>query len=357
MDVVPYAAEFDLNVDSSLWVEYRDVLCTDDVRAGTRHRAGQCESGGHPDRAGRGMRRMAATGREVARRQARRTVAITDQHGFGHDAGGHIAQAHQMTSGDAQHFQALQQRLVRVQFDRRFASAHPEVTGAHDHQGHGRVDAGEFGAVDDIDAASGRKHRPGHCAPGIQEVQPDGRSRAGHAVDAGIAEVGDTSAGRLHRHIDARPGVDVEHPRGRRALGGGDQALFDRERHDAGEHVAAVRPCVHRTLADADLREQVVDVAAGFGRARHDGHLAVQRAAAAHAVELQQVRRTDGADQRLVTAHLVLRQPLAQEERAARGAGAHQDTGNGSVHGINDRRRRPRCELHVWDRLIQNGHQ
>ena len=118
----------------------------------------------------------------------------------------------------------------------------------------------------------------------------------------------------------------------------GDQALLDRERRHAREHVAAVGPRVDRALADADLREQVVEVAAGLGRARDDGDLAVERAAAAHAVELQRVGRADGADQRLVAGLVVLGQPFAQEERAARGAGAHQDTGNGSAHGLNDRR-------------------
>jgi hypothetical protein len=96
-----------------------------------------------------------------------------------------------------------------------------------------------------------------------------------------------------------------------------------------------------------DLREQVVDIAAGLAGSRHDRDLARQGVPTAHAVELQQVGRADGADQRLVAGRLVERQPVAQEERATRGAGAHQDTGDDSAHGLNDRRRPARCELHV----------
>ena len=96
-----------------------------------------------------------------------------------------------------------------------------------------------------------------------------------------------------------------------------------------GEHVPAVGPGVDRALTHADLREQVVDVAVRPARRRHDRHLAGQRAAAADAVDLQQVRRADGADQRLVARDVVVGQPLAQEERAPGGAAPHEHAGHG----------------------------
>ena len=116
---------------------------------------------------------------------------------------------------------------------------------------------------------------------------------------------------------------------------------------DAGQHVAAVGPRVDRLLADADLREQVVDVAARLRRLRDDRDLAGQRAAAADAVDLQQVGRADGADQHLVARGVVGGQPFAQEERAARGAGTHQDAGDGSVHGAMIGAGHCKSELHL----------
>jgi hypothetical protein len=82
-------------------------------------------------------------------------------------------------------------------------------------------------------------------------------------------------------------------------------------------------------------------------RLRDDRDLAGERAAAADAVDLQQVRRADRADQRLVPLGVVGGQPVAQEEGAARGAGTHQNAGDHSVHGLNDRRRHCKSKLHL----------
>ena len=223
----------------------------------------------------------------------------------------------------------------------------PRSRRTHDHQRHRGVDAGHLESVDDVDALAGGKHRAGDRAPGVEEVQADRRRGAGHAVDAGLAVVGDAPARRQHGHVDARARVDVEHAHRRLAVLRAHQPLLDRERRDAREHVAAVGPRVDRLLPDADLREQVVDVAARLRRLRDDRDLAGQRAAAADAVDLQQVGRADRADQRLVARRLVLRQPFAQEERSARGAGTHQDAGDDSVHGCNLRRRHCKSELHL----------
>jgi hypothetical protein len=97
----------------------------------------------------------------------------------------------------------------------------------------------------------------------------------------------------------------------------------------ARQHVAAVRPGVDGLLPHAHLGEQVVHVAVGLAAARHDGHLAGQRAAAAHAVHLQQVGRRWRRSAPGHASASSAGSQLAQEERAARGAGAHQHAGKG----------------------------
>ena len=276
---------------------------------------------------------VAAARREVAGRDAVRVVAGAHDHRLGHDARRHVAQAHGQPGGTTDRFDASQQGGIRVELGRGFATVQAEVRGAQQDERHGGIDAGHRQAVDGVDAAAGREQRSGDRAPGIEEVQADGRRGAGDAVDAGVAGVDHAPAGGQHGHVDARAGVDVEHADRRLAVLGIDQALFDRERRDAREHVSAIRPRVHRALADADLGEQVVDVAARFLGPGHDGHLGGQRVAAADAVELQQVAGADGADQGLVTLAFVGRQPVAQEERASGGARTHQDARDGSCHG------------------------
>ncbi len=270
---------------------------------------------------------MAALGCEVARADAEGVVAGADDHRLGHHAARHIAEAHALARGQAQRFQAAHQRGIAVELGGRFAPAQTEVGRAHDHQRHRRVDAGDVEAVDRVDAPAGREQRARHRAPGVEEIQADRRGRAGDAIDAGRAVVDHAATGREHGDVDARTGVDVEHAHRRLAIVRRHQPLLDRERRHAREHVAAIGPRVDRLLPDADLGEKVVDVAARLGRARDDGHLAGQRAAAADAVDMQQVRSADGADQRLIAHGLVGGQPVAQEEGPARGAGAHQGAG------------------------------
>ncbi len=134
---------------------------TDDARApalsrrAAGHRARQRERGGHADGAGDRMRGMAAARREVARGDAVGVVAGADDHRLGHRR----CSTHRPGPSPGRRrrrsaSRRSQQRSVRRRARR--ASRVPlsaEVAGAHDHQRHGRVDAGDL-----------RRRRSSRCA-------------------------------------------------------------------------------------------------------------------------------------------------------------------------------------------------
>ena len=82
------------------------------------------------------------------------------------------------------------------------------------------------------------------------------------------------------------------------------------------------------------MGEQVVEVAVRPAGSRDDRDLAVQRAAASQAVELQEIGGVNRTDQCLVACLVAFGQPVSQEEGTARGAGAHQHAGDGQCHGV-----------------------
>ena len=231
------------------------------------HRAGQREGGGDADGAGDGMRGMAAARREVARRDAVGVVAVADDHRLGDDAVRHVAEAHQLG-------RRRSASASRRSSSARSASSSAGVSRPLRPRSRARTIISGIAASMQVTSRPSMtsmrrpvgKHRAGHRAPGVEEVQPDRRRGAGDAVDAGLAVVGDAPARRQHGHVDARARVDVEHAHRRLAVLRRHQALLDRERRDARQHVAAVGPRVDRLLADADLGEQVVDVAARLRR-------------------------------------------------------------------------------------------
>ena len=77
--------------------------------------------------------------------------------GLGIDAVGHVAEAHRVAGVAAQGLEALQQRAVGVELVGRLAAGQAEIAGAHDHQRHRGIDAGDLDAVDRVDAAAGRE--------------------------------------------------------------------------------------------------------------------------------------------------------------------------------------------------------
>ena len=299
------------------------------------HRARQDRGRRHTDGACYRMRSVAFVRREVARHHAARHSARRHDHRLGQHAVGHIAHAHALTGLKAQGFQAGEHSGIGVQLGRRLVAAQAQVGGAHQHHHLSCVDAGDLQALDGVDALAGGKDLPGDGTPGVQKVHQHGGCRALHAVDAHIAVVVHLAARRAHLHVDAGAGVDVVDPHG-----GGlafavcrDQPLLDSKGPHTGQHVAAVGPGVHTGFLHADLGKQVVHIAIGLRRAGNDGDLAGQRVAAAQAVDLQLMGRSQGCNQRAVAGFGVARQPVGQEERPPGSAATHQNARNVGAHG------------------------
>ena len=115
-DLVTVTTELDLHVDTALRVQHGDVARPGgQVGAVAGHGAGQGEGGGHPDGAGRGVRGVTPTRGEVARGDAVLVVAGTDDHRFGNDLVGDLAQPHQPTGGAPQGLQPFEQGGVGVE--------------------------------------------------------------------------------------------------------------------------------------------------------------------------------------------------------------------------------------------------
>ena len=103
----------------------------------------------------------------------------------------------------------------------------------------------------------------------------------------------------------------------------GDHPGLDRERPDAGQHVAAVGRRVDRWLQHAGLGEQIVDVRVRSCRAADDGDLGGQRVAAADAVDLQLVPGAHDARKHSIARHRITRQIFTTEIRSARSTATH----------------------------------
>ena len=299
------------------------------------HRARQDRGRRHTDGACYRMRSVAFVRREVARYHAARHSARRHDHRLGQHAVGHIAHAHALACFEAQGLDAGEQGGVGVQFGRCLVAAQAQVGGAHQHHHLRCVDAGDLETLDGVDALTCGKDLPGDRAPGVQKVHQHRCGRALHAVDAHIAVVVHLAARCAHLYIDAGAGVHVVDPhRGGLAFAVcRDQPLLDGEGPHTGQHVAAVGAGVHAGLLHADLGKQVVHIAVGLRGARDDGDLAGQRVAAAQAVDLQLVRRSQGCNQRAVAGLRVARQPVGQEERPPGSAATHQNARNVGAHG------------------------
>ena len=314
---VTLAHHLHIDVDLALRMHHGQQVTPSGPGHARSHRPRQRKGGAHTDGPGHCMRGVATVGCEVAGNDAVRGVARTDDDRLGHDAARDIAQAHAPASLQAHGLDLLEQVGIRIELRRTLAARQTQIGCTHHHQRHGGIDAGDGHPLDALGTLARRKQMPRDGTPGIQKIQQDRGGCPGHTVDARLAFVADPTARCLHGGLDLGPGVDVvDAHRGGPVLRL-DQALLDGKGRHTREHVAAVGAGIDRLVPHADLGKEVIEIAVGQGRARNDGHLAVEGAVAAQPVELQRIGRADRTDQGLVTDRRVLGQPVLEEKRAA----------------------------------------
>ncbi len=115
----------------------------------------------------------------------------------------------------------------------------------------------------------------------------NGRGRPRYAVDRYVAVVGHAPVGRRDPRLDDLACILIVNSDDRHADSCRDKAGLDRERADAGQHVAAIRRRVDRLLPNFHLREEIVYIRSRRCRRADDRDLAGQRIAAADPVDLQ----------------------------------------------------------------------
>ena len=144
-----------------------------------------------------------------------------------------------------------------------------------------------------------------------------------NAVDRGLTAIADLTAWRLDGRDGRLSAIFHKDPDVRLALGGFDEAAFDRERGDRRQHVAAILRTGNESAVDEDLKEQIVDIDAGTIRRLYYGRFAGQRIAAAHAVYLAHIGRAHYAQQEGIAFALVGRQVAGEKDAALRCSAPH----------------------------------
>jgi hypothetical protein len=205
-----------------------------------------------------------------------------DQGDLGNGGAGDIAEAHELAGLDPQRLDAIGGRIL--------VTGTAEVGSAGDGDRHPVVDARHREPVDLVDEPAGGQQAAADRTFRIGEVQRHRGRGPGNAGNRGVARVVDPPAGCGERRDRASAGVDHADPHARALRPRGDDAPLHGELPDGGQQVAAGLAVGHGGRVDADLQEQVVDVAVRLGRARHDGHLAGHRLGTADAVDLGRVR-------------------------------------------------------------------
>ena len=148
---------------------------------------------------------------------------------------------------------------------------------------------------------AGREKFAGLAASRIEERQLHRRCRTRHTIDGGVALVTDLGIRCVHVGVDKGPCVYVANAHTGAARCAFDQALFDGERADGAQHVAAVGRAVDPALRNHHLNEQVVNVCVRVQRRADNRHLAGLRAATADSVDLQLVAGAHQVEQQFVT--------------------------------------------------------
>ena len=185
---------------------------------------------------------------------------MADDDRFGHHTARHITQPHAATRLQTHDLDLFQQSGVGVEFSRTFTAREPQLARPHDHQWHGRINASDRDAFNAFGALACGKQMTGHRAPCVQKVQQDRSCSSRHTINSRRTLIGHAPPRGLHRRLNLGTGVDVVN-----AHGGGpvlrlNQALLDGKRGHTGEHVAAVRPGVHRLVTDTHLGKQIIQI-------------------------------------------------------------------------------------------------
>jgi hypothetical protein len=237
-----------------------------------------------------------------------------------------------MAASDPQTLDTRLELRVRVERLHGFITFATDFAGVENHQRHAVVDAGDRHAVDHVTHPAGRQQARADGARRVEEVDDHGRRGAWHAVNARLPFVGDDPARCAHRDVTLHAGIQRQHPqRGRLALRL-DHARFQGEGHDGGQHVAAIGRGVHLVRVRLQLGEQEIEVDTRLGTRADDADLAGQRMRPAQPIDLPAVRRPQGGQQDAVAQGCVAGKIAGPEERATRGATAHQQAWNRSLH-------------------------
>ena len=271
---------------------------------------------------------------EAAGRDGAAGTRCRDQRHLRVVPGRDVAKLHGSAAGDAQPLDPRLQFGIGVELIDALIAGAADIGGFEDHQRHAVVDAGYGNTVDHVAGMAGRQQSRRHRARGIEKVDLDRRGSARRAVDPGRALIFDAAVRRLHRDVALHVGVERQYAqRGGVALRLDDAGL-ERERHHRRQHVAAVGRGVDGVLVRLQLREQEIEIDAGPRPLRDDADLAGERMRAAKTVDLALVGRTHHREQHLVACRDVRGQVGGVEKRAARGAAAHEQAGNGGLHGF-----------------------
>src|SRR4051812_36672271 len=203
---------------------------------------------------------MAVRGYEIACSDVTVDFGWRNQCELGENLSSHIAHPHEQCGTLSYRLEAAQQVGVVVELSLRLIAGLAERNRRREHERRREVDTGDLHAVDVVHHVSCRQQLAGLGACGVKEVQHNGRTAAGNAVDRGVPVVGHHTAGRLHDGFDDLGGVEIEAFDFRGGIPGGDETSFDCKWPHAGKHVSTVGCRVDRPFPNCDLCKQIVDV-------------------------------------------------------------------------------------------------
>src|SRR6476659_646179 len=206
---------------------------------------------------------MAVPRYEIACRDVTVAVGWRDQCELRENLSSHIAHPHEQCGTLSYGLEAAQQFEVVVEFSLRLIAGLAERNRRREHERRREGDTGDLHAVDVVHHVPCRQQLAGLGACGVKEVQHDGRTAAGNAVDRRVAVVGHHTVWCLHDGFDDFGGVEIEDFDCCGGITGGDETSFDCKWPHAGKHVSTVGCRVDRPFPNCDLCKQIVDVNAG----------------------------------------------------------------------------------------------